>query len=216
MKILVLVLLLIVSNSLYASKLEIMSFNLENLFDTVHDENHEDFEYLPFGHPEKNPGCAKIDNPYFRGKCFRNNWDEVQYGTKFDSVVDVIRRQGRALPDILALVEIESEKVLKDLAERLGYEHYYVTRGNDKRGINVGVLMNLSSRLNIVSYKEIELDERQLNKATRNILEVTLVMGHETLKLYISHWPSQSNPTSDRMHAAEAVKKFVINNNKLE
>jgi endonuclease/exonuclease/phosphatase family metal-dependent hydrolase len=214
MKSLVLLVLLVASQYTFASKIEIMSYNLENLFDTVHDVNHEDFEYLPFGHPEKSAGCAKIENPYFRGKCFKNNWDDVQFNTKMDSIIDVVRRQGKALPDVLALIEIESELVLSELAKRLGYEHFYITKGNDKRGINIGVLINLTSKLNIVSYKEIELDERQLNKATRNILEVTLILGRETLKLYINHWPSQSNPTSDRMHAARTIEKLVVSNNR--
>ena len=181
-------LLILISISSQARPLEVMTYNLENLFDTFHDEHHEDFEYLPFGHPAKEEGCSQIDNSYYRGKCFRNNWDMQQFNTKVQSVVDVIRRQGKALPDILTLVEIESERALSVLAEELGYEHFYVTDGLDKRGINVGVLINLRSDLNIVSFEEIELDESRLKKPTRNILEVTLQYGDEILKIYVNHW----------------------------
>ena len=83
-----------------SSSVEVMAFNLENLFDKFHTEGHQDFEYLPIGHPEKDPGCAKIDIPYFRKKCFSNDWDEAQYAAKLDAVIDVIRREGQVLPDI--------------------------------------------------------------------------------------------------------------------
>ena len=32
------------------------------------------------------------------------------------------------------------------------------------------------------------------------------------MKVYINHWPSQNNPTSDRIYAAESVRKRVIKN----
>ena len=37
-------------------------------------------------------------------------------------------------------------------------------------------------------------------------------MGSEILKVYVNHWPSQNNPTSDRIYAAESVRKKVIEN----
>jgi endonuclease/exonuclease/phosphatase family metal-dependent hydrolase len=202
------------SISTYSSSLEIMSYNVENLFDTFHDEHHSDFEYLPFGHPAKEEGCRQIENSYYRGKCFRNNWDMMQYNTKVNTIVEVIRREGRLLPDILALVEVESPKVIEHLADELGYEHFYITDGQDARGINVGILVNVNSEVTVVSYEEIILNTSRLKKATRNILEVTLKVGNDFLKLYINHWPSQNNPTSDRIFAAETVRKRVIENNK--
>ena len=185
------------SISTYSSSLEIMSYNVENLFDTFHDEHHSDFEYLPFGHPAKEEGCRQIENSYYRGKCFRNNWDMMQYNTKVNTIVEVIRREGRLIPDILALVEVESPKVIEHLADELGYEHFYITDGQDARGINVGILVNVNSEVTVVSYEEIILNTSRLKKATRNILEVTLKVGNDFLKLYINHWPSQNNPTSD-------------------
>jgi endonuclease/exonuclease/phosphatase family metal-dependent hydrolase len=205
---------LLFSLSLCAGSVEIMSYNVENLFDTYHDDHHDDFEYLPFGHPAKDDGCREIDNSYYRGKCFRNNWDMVQFNTKVNSVVEVIRREGRELPDVLALVEVESEEVMKTLANELGYEHYFITDGLDQRGINVGVLVNVSSQVSIISYEEIELQPSRLKKPTRNILEVTLKVGQNILKLYVNHWPSQNNPTSDRIFAAETVRKKIIENSK--
>ena len=212
-KLLVGTLFILFSISSQARPLEVMTYNLENLFDTYHDEHHEDFEYLPFGHPAKEEGCSQIDNSYYRGKCFRNNWDMQQFNSKVRSVVEVIRREGRELPDVLTLVEIESERALRVLADELGYEHFYVTDGLDKRGINVGVLINLRSDLNIVSFEEIELDETRLKKPTRNILEVTLQYGSEILKIYVNHWPSQNNPTSDRMFAAKILEEKIVANN---
>ncbi len=200
------------SLNLSASTFEIMSYNVENLFDTYHDEHHNDFEYLPFGHPAKEEGCRNIENSYYRGKCFRNNWDMMQFNTKLRTIVDVVRREGRELPDVLALVEVESRKVMEALADELGYEHFYITDGQDERGINVGVLVNVSAQLSVISYEEIQLNSSRLKKPTRNVLEVTLKIGGEVLKIYINHWPSQNNPTSDRIYAAEMVRKKVIKN----
>ena len=86
----------LISFNLSASPVEIMSYNVEKLFDTFHDEHHNDFEYLPFGHPAKEEGCRNIENSYYRGKCFRNNWDMMQFNTKLTTIVEVVRREGRA------------------------------------------------------------------------------------------------------------------------
>ena len=83
-----------------ANSVELMSFNVENLFDTSHDEGHADFEYLPFGHPAKEKGCSEIENDYFRGKCFRTNWSDHILKQKLNSIADVVLRQGRQAPQI--------------------------------------------------------------------------------------------------------------------
>ena len=101
---------------------------------------------------------------------------------------------------------------MKDLADELGYEHFYITKGQDKRGINVAFLLNLTSKMTTLNVEEILLDEGQLNKPTRNILELTLKIKNEVVKFYVNHRPSQSNPTTDRIHAAETIEKRVLKN----
>ena len=77
-----------------------MSYNVENLFDTSHDEGHADYEYLPKGHPAKNEGCSKIENDYFRSKCFKTDWNNNIFTQKMNAITDVIYRDGRQTPDI--------------------------------------------------------------------------------------------------------------------
>ena len=82
---------------------------------------------------------------------------------------------------------------MEALARELGYEHYYITDGQDERGINVGILVNVNSELAVVSYDELLLNSSRLKKPTRNILEFTLKVGHEILKVYVNHWQSEQS-----------------------
>ena len=74
----------------FSKSIEVMSYNVENLFDTSHDEGHSDYEYLPMGSPAKASGCSKIENDYFRGKCFRTDWSDSVLKNKLSSISDVV------------------------------------------------------------------------------------------------------------------------------
>ena len=50
-------------NSAYSADFTIMTYNVENLFDAVHDEGQNDWEYLPKEHPLKRENCLKIEIP---------------------------------------------------------------------------------------------------------------------------------------------------------
>ena len=92
--------------------LEIVSYNVQNLFDANHDEGHEDYEFLPVNHPLKKEGCKKQPKAK-RRNCKKLNWTEKSVNLKTSQIKKAIGN-----PDILAIVEIENEIMAKKLANR--------------------------------------------------------------------------------------------------
>ena len=104
-------------------------YNLENLFDTVHDEGKNDYEYLPDG---------------------RNKWDEKKYQSKLEHISTVLSllatdkvSEGAA---VIGMAEVENRRVLEDLLKQpalagRGYQiiHY---GGPDERGIDCAMFYN--------------------------------------------------------------------------
>ena len=72
-------------------------YNLENLFDTYHDEGKNDYQYLPEG---------------------ENNWTEQKYAKKLSNMAHVIaamKEDNKAWHAVLGVSEIENRHVLEDL-----------------------------------------------------------------------------------------------------
>ena len=108
--------------------LRVMSYNVENFFDTEDDPTHDDDSFLPTG---------------------EHHWAHARYQTKIQHIAEVISAVGgEAFPDLIALIEVENATVLSDLlhrtalGEKVGYRHI-ITHGEDKRGINVALLYGL-------------------------------------------------------------------------
>lgn len=199
-----------ISTSLYADTIELMSFNVENLFDTAHDVGHEDFEYLPINHPAKETGCSAIENEYYRGKCFKTDWNDNIFEQKINAISDVVFRQGMQTPDLLGLVEIENLAAANLLKEKLGYTKAIITNGRDDRGINVGLLVRESSSLKYINHNEIEVSNPEMKKPTRNILHVKFEVGsNKFLNVFVNHWPSQNNPAQDREMVAKQLVEYI-------
>ena len=101
-------------------------YNLENLFDTYHDEGKNDYEYLPDG---------------------ANEWTEAKYAKKQQNMAKVIAdmaKDNKAWHAVLGVSEIENRHVLEDLVvepaiARANYQivHY---DGPDRRGVDVALL----------------------------------------------------------------------------
>lgn len=108
--ILILVFAALLSMPAKAQKFKIFStgfYNLENLFDTIHDEGKNDYEYLPDG---------------------TNNWGTLKYTNKLKNMAQVLSRLGTEMkgtngkfvqvcksPAILGVSEVENRRVLEDL-----------------------------------------------------------------------------------------------------
>jgi len=75
-------------------------YNLENLFDTYHDEGKNDYEYLPDG---------------------ANQWTDVKYQKKLHNMAEVIRAMkddNKVYHTVLGVSEIENRNVLEDLVSQ--------------------------------------------------------------------------------------------------
>src|SRR5574344_2821839 len=75
-------------------------YNLENLFDTYHDEGKNDYEYLPDG---------------------ANRWTDARYNRKLRNIATVIKAmadENKAFHTVLGLSEVENRHVLEDLVSQ--------------------------------------------------------------------------------------------------
>ena len=183
-----LVLLLTVASSCYGAgkRTYIIGFyNLENLFDTYHDEGKNDYEYLPDG---------------------GNQWTEVKYAKKLANMARVIAAMkvdnGR-WHTVLGVSEIENRHVLEDLVSEpaIAEANYQIVHydGPDRRGVDVALLYK-PEQMKVVESESIPFDFNStaitfsLNQErfrTRDILMVHGIIDGEHFAFYVCHLPSR-------------------------
>lgn len=165
--------------------LRLLTYNVENLFDTCHDAGFDDAEFLPTS-PRR--------------------WTSRRYLTKLGRIVRVLAAAGGDHPiDLVALTEVENDSVLRDLCRRtrlarLGY-NYICTRSADGRGVDVGLLYQ-PERFRLLSTKGVRVaPPPTYRRFTRDILHAMgQVQSGDTLDLMVCHWPSRRG---DQVGAAD-------------
>lgn len=202
-----LLLLTFISTFSLADTASIMSYNVENLFDTVHDANKEDWEFLPKDAPLKKEACLKESSKKRRLECMKSDWTDHKLQLKLEQIVDVVKSAEGDLPDFLGLVEVENKNVVSMLANKLGYKNFEITDSPDNRGVDVALMFKESKKIVKVSRNELIVPT---DYPTRNILEVRFQLAQNSfLTLFVNHWPSLHNPDSARVKAAEVLRKRV-------
>ncbi len=157
-------------------RIKVMTFNVENLFDTRHDEGKNDYEFLPDG---------------------ANEWTRERYLRKLRNIGEVISDVGGVgWPLLVGLVEVENEVVMDDLLHSTplgarGYE-YAITHSPDERGIDVALLY-IKDLFRPDRVEEFRVDfPHSPNTHSRNILHVH---GHfyngTPLDVMVVHLPSR-------------------------
>ncbi|MAV92158.1 MAG: hypothetical protein CL676_12125 [Bdellovibrionaceae bacterium] len=159
------------------SEIFLMTYNLENLFDTKDDEGKNDEEFLP--RSIKNTTyyqnlCFTRTSKRFRQECLDKDWSETIYKRKISRLVDVISRvnDGNG-PDVLIAEEVENIHALKDLAAAMpqfNYKTVELIEGPDERGIDVGVISRLpmkSSMLHVVDFEKIKYSLKTQEQLTK-------------------------------------------------
>lgn len=197
----------------------VMTFNVQNLFDTDDDPDKNDEAFLPL---DKKTGLVRSacyasnqENSYYLKECLTNDWNERILKMKMKRLTDVVRqiKDGRG-PDVLILQEIENVKILdRWRTEYLGAMNYkpaLLIEGPDKRGIDVGILTRLESAgptaLHLIPYKANEALKADQIRPTRGILEATLALPDGTpLTVLGLHFPSQGAPTETRKQAVDFI-----------
>lgn len=167
-------------------------YNLENLFDTIHDEGKNDYDFLPEG---------------------RYRWNSLKYQSKLDNLAKVLSSLSKdKVPDgpaFIGVAEVENHQVLDDLLKRPGllrykYVHY---EGPDKRGIDCALLYDtLQFRVN---RSKLVLSKPYMGDTlhpTRGFLIVDGKLAGERICVIVNHWPSRGAESPVRVHAAQQVK----------
>ena len=163
-------------------------YNLENLFDTYHDEGKNDYEYLPDG---------------------ANQWTEVKYQKKLSNMATVIRamkEDNHVWHAVLGVSEIENRHVLEDLVtqKEIAEANYQIVHydGPDRRGVDVGLLYR-PEVFSVLESKSIPFDfnsetinfsmtqEEKDYFRTRDILMVRGLLGGEMFAFFVAHLPSR-------------------------
>lgn len=167
----------------------VVSWNIENLFDTHHDSLKNDHEFLPDA---------------------MRHWNYGRYKRKLADLARVITAIGEWNPPALVgLCEVENDSVLRDLTRRsplkaLGYR-YVMTDSPDLRGIDVALLYQ-RDLFKLLSYRSIRIPPFKQHRPTRDLLHVSgLLLTGDTLDVMVCHLPSRSGGAKE----SEPYRLFV-------
>lgn len=167
----------------------VVSWNIENLFDTHHDSLKNDHEFLPDA---------------------MRRWNYSRYKRKLADLARVITAIGEWNPPALVgLCEVENDTVLRDLTRRsplkaLGYR-YVMTDSPDLRGIDVALLYQ-RDLFKLLSYRAIRIPPFKQHRPTRDLLHVSgLLLTGDTLDVMVCHLPSRSGGAKE----SEPYRLFV-------
>ncbi|WP_423069040.1 endonuclease/exonuclease/phosphatase family protein [Devosia sp. CN2-171] len=206
-------------SSAHAAPLQVMSWNVENLFDTADDaDNPQDDTYLPLAVKQQR-GQAHIDhcnelNPgggFFRDQCLQLDWSDAVYQTKLTRIIDVLFSMG-SLPDILVLPETENKQVVDDLVAKLPAGSFPTVVALDSsdepisRGIDVAIISKLPLVGSPIAHKVNFAGDSDECGATRDIVEATFALPNgDPLTVLGVHLPSQGNPQECRIRVFQQL-----------
>lgn len=200
-----------------ANAVTVMTFNVENLFDTEDDKGKDDMTFLPLAvksAPAHQKKCAKIEVEKWRNDCLQFDWNEEVLKLKLERLGRVIKsaKNGQG-PDILVLQEVENKKVLQRLVdEHLKNEGYRVIllEGNDIRGIDVAIVSRLKTAgppvLHQIPFKKIE---EKRKRDTRGILQANFKLPDgRGLAVFAVHFPAPFHPYELRADAVNFLNRL--------
>lgn len=156
--------------------LRIVTYNVENLFDTKDDPDKIDDDFLPWG---------------------MYKWNQERYQTKLKRIFKVLSNVSEwEYPGIIALTEVENRTVLEDLinATPFAESDYGIIHEEspDARGIDVAMLYRRSI-FRPISHEAIPVKmPNDPGFKTRDILYVQGLVHHsDTLHFFVAHFPSR-------------------------
>ena len=170
-------------------------YNLENLFDTCHDEGKNDYEFMPEG-------------------TFK--WTTEKYTNKLHNLARVLSEMASdRLPEgcaAIGVAEVENAKCLADLCNvaplKQRHIQYVHVEGPDQRGIDCGLLYN-PSFFSIRDVKLIPYIYKQAEdslKATRGFLVVSGMLACEHVTIIVNHLPSRGAASYYREEGGRQLK----------
>ena len=175
-------------------RIQIGFYNVENLFDTVHDSHKDDYEFTPTG---------------------KRKWTGDKYWLKQQHLARVLLGMGEwEGVDVIGLCEVENNKVLWDLTRKTHLKGYNFIHheSDDVRGIDVAFLYKKSS-FKLLFDTVIKVDLGEGNRPTRDILYVKGVADQDTLHFFVNHWSSRwggkSGSEGKRLLASQTLRKTI-------
>lgn len=157
-------------------RLRVLTWNVENLFDTLHDEGCHDEEFLPIS---------------------ERKWTSPRYWRKQGAIARTLVAAAELQPiDLIGLCEVENDSVIHHLCRRtrlarLGYE-YLVTHSRDQRGVDVALLYQPIT-MSLIAHRSLRVPFDSLHeRPTRDILHATFRAPRgDTLDVFLAHFPSR-------------------------
>ena len=163
------------SSSLSQRTFSLVEYNVENIFDTRHDEGKDDTEFLPDA---------------------TRHWTQKRYWKKLSQISKaILSTVDDGIPDLVALCEVENDQVLHDLTKRsllrnAGYE-YVMTQSPDARGVDVALMYSPFSFSLIRSYG-LRVPTIEGMRPTRDILYACgELQSGDILHVFVVHAPSR-------------------------
>lgn len=202
-QLLLLVMLLAVTVSVSAQKkynvYAVGFYNLENLFDTCHDEGKNDYDFLPSG---------------------SYKWNALKYNRKLHNMAMALSEMGTDMGNgklplgcaIIGVSEVENSRALSDLVAQpelaaRGYKFAHI-EGPDRRGVDCAMLYNPK----LFTLRDVELipyvPELEADSAfkTRGFLTVSGMLADEAVSVIVCHWPSRFSTSFYRECAGRQVR----------
>ncbi len=200
-----------------AEQISIMSYNLNNLFDSKDDAGKDDKAYLPIelkNNDDHIVGCLQVNNSKWRNECLFLDWSEDVVQKKISNISDLLASMGESQPDIIAIQEIENLNVLRMLfskIEALGYTDFALIEGEDYRGIDNAII----SKYPIYGARnfKIRFSDSVEVTSSRPIFEVKLGLDNEIIRVYVVHFPAPYNSPNSRIDALNNLYAIVNSHN---
>lgn len=169
------------------SSVSIVSYNTENLFDTINKPNTFDDDFTPKG---------------------KMRYDSYRYFKKLKHIAEVLNDIDSRSPILLlGLNEVENNAVLNDLANELNSNLSVIHKETDDvRGIDNALLYNSDYFTPIKT----ELIKIKSLKNSRGILYTKGIFDDDTIHAFVNHWSSRSGGVEQtnykRQYASATLK----------
>ena len=177
------------------SPFTVMSYNIENAFDTTHDEGKDDLEFCEGG---------------------SKKWTKSRLFKKLNGVCKAIAAADENRPiDLIALCEVENDTVMEYLTRRtplksIGYQ-YFITHSDDPRGIDVALLYSPFT-FHPIEIQHIHTPTPTPTHHIRDILHVAgTISNGDTLDVYALHLPSKLGGAAAQKRSLKTTRMLKEN-----
>ncbi len=193
--------LLIFSSTIFAQAQDtvfIGEWNVENLFDTIHDKGKNDKEFTPES---------------------KKKWTETKLAEKTSHLRKVLSNMNDSKgPDIFGFEEVEHKSLLEKVVNGIEGRNYAIVYAEspDFRGIDNGLIYDKDK------FKLDGMDTLRViiggHRTTRYILYARLLtVNGDTLNIFDNHWPSryggQARSEPGRVSAAQTLRNYLCKTN---